>query len=345
MNPRGVPSRTVGMPPASLTAGLPDPKTIAKQKEAYLKMLEDQLRQGIMVLDAEVKVQRSYIVAQADQQKKEFIMQVDMDMTQQDVTLQRHYAEQALALHIQAAKQKSDLEQQAMQLTMEYQAKKQEEIARQQQYEIECAQREVSERIMTEMGRLGVTTYALQSFVPGLGRSIEQASSQIGLPSHRHPPSASVSQSPYGYSNNINTTASPCINPGAAAQQQSRIFPDGAAAQHHLISIPPSHMMGHPLRGTPVFPTPLLGTSVLSYMPYEPQQQRQQQQSYEHQQQSYEQQSTTYGRTSQYAGTTSSQYYDTSQYGGTPSTYTLNTNTQHTMYVHGPHGERVQERI
>lgn len=147
----------IPQPPNPLTAGLPDPATITKQKEAYLQMLEDQLRQGVLVLDAQVKHQRSYLIAQADQQKKQFTMQIDMEVKQQDMVLQQQYAEQALALQVQASQQKAALEQQALQLSMEYQAKKQEEKAMRQQYEMDLAQHEMQNRIQAEMQKLGVS--------------------------------------------------------------------------------------------------------------------------------------------------------------------------------------------
>ena len=46
------------MPPQSLTAGMPDPSTIAKQKDAYMKMLDEQVKQGTQVLEAQVKHQK-----------------------------------------------------------------------------------------------------------------------------------------------------------------------------------------------------------------------------------------------------------------------------------------------
>lgn len=39
-------------------------------------MLEEQMRQGVLALDAQLKHQREYLEAQASQQKKQFAMQV-----------------------------------------------------------------------------------------------------------------------------------------------------------------------------------------------------------------------------------------------------------------------------
>jgi hypothetical protein len=146
-------------PPMSLTvgtSGMPDPATIAKQKDAYSKMLEQQLKQGITVLDAQVKHQKDYLVAQADQQKKQFTMQIEMEVKQQEMQLQQQYAEQTMALQQQAAQQKAALEQQAMQLTMEYQQKKAEEDMQRQQFEMEKQQAEMQAKMSADMQKLGV---------------------------------------------------------------------------------------------------------------------------------------------------------------------------------------------
>lgn len=145
-------------PPMPLTTGMPDPATIAKQKDAYNKMLEEQLKQGVTVLDAQVKHQKDYLVAQADQQKKQFTMQIEMEVKQQEMALQQQYAEQTMALQQQAAQQKAALEQQAMQLTMDYQQKKAEETMQKQQYEMERQQVDMQTKMQAEMQKLGVNT-------------------------------------------------------------------------------------------------------------------------------------------------------------------------------------------
>ena len=39
-------------PPVALTAGMPDPITISKQKEAYVKMLDEQITEGMLLSDS-----------------------------------------------------------------------------------------------------------------------------------------------------------------------------------------------------------------------------------------------------------------------------------------------------
>merc|ERR1719395_45026 len=118
--PMPAPAAPVG-PPASVLASMPDPATIAKQKDGYMKMLDDQLKQGTTVLDQQMKYQKDYLYAQADQQKKQYIMEVDQQVKTQEMGLSQQYNQQMMSLQQQAAQQKAALEQQAMQLTMEYQ--------------------------------------------------------------------------------------------------------------------------------------------------------------------------------------------------------------------------------
>merc|ERR1711959_468262 len=75
------------LPPQPLTTGMPDPNAIAKQKAAYAKMLDDQLKQGTDVLNQQLKYQKEYLAAQTEQQKQAFLMQLDQQVKQTDFSL------------------------------------------------------------------------------------------------------------------------------------------------------------------------------------------------------------------------------------------------------------------
>merc|ERR1711959_25394 len=91
--PSYVPAPAAPMaPPASVLASMPDPPTIAKQKDGYMKMLDDQLKQGTTVLDQQMKYQKDYLYAQADQQKKQ-----QAEMAKQQAELQEKMASYAPA--------------------------------------------------------------------------------------------------------------------------------------------------------------------------------------------------------------------------------------------------------
>merc|ERR1719311_1673015 len=66
--------------PQNLTAGLPDPAAVAKQKDGYLRMLDDQLKSGEMQLEQQRKFQTDIIHAQADQSRKQLLMQVEQQV-------------------------------------------------------------------------------------------------------------------------------------------------------------------------------------------------------------------------------------------------------------------------
>jgi len=155
-------------PPVSLTAGMPTPETIRKQKDAYTQMLDQQLQQGMRVLAAQVKHQKDYLHAQAEQQKNQFYMQIDMEMKQQEMALAQSQAEQKMSLQQQASQQKQQLEAQAMMLGMEYQKKKSEEDVQRQQYEMESVQHEIQSRLTAEMHKLGVSIPAVQTSSPAV---------------------------------------------------------------------------------------------------------------------------------------------------------------------------------
>merc|ERR1719382_258846 len=144
-----------GGPPKQSLAGIPDPGAIARQKDVYLKMLDEQLKQSVTVLDQQVKYQREYLSVQCEQQKKQFLLQLDQQMKAQEMVLTQQYNEQLMALQMQAGTQKAALEQQAMQLTMEYEQRKAEESMYRQQYEIQKQQSDLAMKMAQDQQRMG----------------------------------------------------------------------------------------------------------------------------------------------------------------------------------------------
>ncbi|CAD7926462.1 unnamed protein product [Amoebophrya sp. A120] len=170
-------------------AGLPDPASVQKQKETYMKLLDSQLAQGVQALDVQLKQQRDAINSQADQQKKAFNMQVDMEVKAQEMHLQQQYQEQQLQLQQQAQQQKSQLEQQAMQLTMDFQQKKAEEEMQRQQYEMERQQQELQMKLQNEFhsmqAQLTSSLPAAFQFHQGVAESAFKPNGQPFFPQHQ----------------------------------------------------------------------------------------------------------------------------------------------------------------
>jgi len=92
-------------PVAALTSGIPDPATIAKQKDTYAKQLEDQLNQGTKLLQTqhdemlaklrqECQTKKAMYHLQVDQQvklhEKEFADQYHDNMMNLQHTVQQH---------------------------------------------------------------------------------------------------------------------------------------------------------------------------------------------------------------------------------------------------------------
>merc|ERR1719395_158627 len=65
------------MPAQPVPVPIPDPESIAKQKDSFMKMLDDQHKQTLNVLDQQLKYQIDMLHAQAAQEKQQFNMQVD----------------------------------------------------------------------------------------------------------------------------------------------------------------------------------------------------------------------------------------------------------------------------
>jgi len=179
--------------PRTSTAALPDPKAIARQKDAYAKLLDDQLKQSINVLEQQVKYQREYLVAQCEQQKQQFLLQLDQQMKAEEMALSQQYNEQLMSLQMQANSQKAALEQQAMQLTMEYEQRKAEESMSRHHNEIERQQQERWAKMNQEAGSFTAAAPPGGGTAPGAnGGVIGQPGEQGPLPQAPVPSGAST---------------------------------------------------------------------------------------------------------------------------------------------------------
>eukprot|EP00928_Gymnodinium_smaydae_P086956 TRINITY_DN71335_c0_g1_i1.p1 TRINITY_DN71335_c0_g1~~TRINITY_DN71335_c0_g1_i1.p1 ORF type:complete len:446 (+),score=78.78 TRINITY_DN71335_c0_g1_i1:69-1406(+) len=140
--------------PPSLTAGIPDPPSIDRQKAMYARGLDDQLDQGKQVLNVQLKQQTEYLYAIGDQQKRQFALQIDRQIKQKEMELAQQHNQQLLMLQQAAQQQKSALDHQANALTMEYNQKKAHEDLLMQQYEFAKAHFETTMKYTEEMRQL-----------------------------------------------------------------------------------------------------------------------------------------------------------------------------------------------
>merc|ERR1719183_3229704 len=153
MPPASGPDGTL-QPPPRLTSGIPDPTAIAKQREQYLKALEEQERQAISVLEQQRVQQVGLLRAQGDQQKKKFYLEVNQQVSQNDIVLTQQHSEQMMVLNQQYSQQRGILENQANSLIMDYQQKKAHEDMMMQQYQLQVEQYNAQQKYNEEMVRL-----------------------------------------------------------------------------------------------------------------------------------------------------------------------------------------------
>ncbi|CAK9095928.1 unnamed protein product [Durusdinium trenchii] len=154
----GTPVKQIEEPkvPPSLTAGLPEPNSIERQKNAYARGLEEQLRHGTDVLAQQLKQQSDYLLAMGDQRKRQYALQVDQEIKQREMELAQQHNEQLLLLQQAAQQQKSALEHQANALLLEYNQKKAQEDLAYQQYQFQKKQYETQLQYNEEMKELQV---------------------------------------------------------------------------------------------------------------------------------------------------------------------------------------------
>eukprot|EP00434_Breviolum_minutum_P029373 symbB.v1.2.025979.t1/scaffold2560.1/size76387/11 len=164
--------------PPSLTAGLPDPTSIERQKNAYARGLEEQLRHGTDVLAQQLKQQSDYLFAMGDQRKRQFALQVDQEIKQREMELAQQHNEQLLLLQQAAQQQKSALEHQANALLLEYNQKKAQEDLSYQQYQFQKKQYETQLQYNEEMKELQVQQSAAQQQVAHQRACIAQQAAQ-----------------------------------------------------------------------------------------------------------------------------------------------------------------------
>lgn len=137
-----------------LTAGLPTPESIMKQKEGYIQLLDEQLAQGQKILDQQCKQQTEYLHQQASAQKQQVEMQIKQQVQQQEMQVMAQYNADLMMVTQNAAHQKSALEQQAMQQIVAYQQKKSEEEILLKQQQLQKEHMDAQMKFAAEMQKL-----------------------------------------------------------------------------------------------------------------------------------------------------------------------------------------------
>lgn len=185
------------MPPQSSLASMPDPVSIAKQKDGYAQMLDNQLKEGAAALDKQLQYQKDFLHTQAEAQKKQYIMQVDQQVKSQENSLHQQHNEQMLNLKQQAAQQKAALEQQAMQLTLEYQKKVSQEEMQKKLFEMQKGQYEAGLKMNEQVKQLQSMAMTPWSAVPEAALDEKRPPEVPAAPTHAASVMAAPTQTSY----------------------------------------------------------------------------------------------------------------------------------------------------
>eukprot|EP00927_Polykrikos_kofoidii_P086180 TRINITY_DN9581_c0_g1_i1.p1 TRINITY_DN9581_c0_g1~~TRINITY_DN9581_c0_g1_i1.p1 ORF type:complete len:631 (+),score=114.69 TRINITY_DN9581_c0_g1_i1:263-1894(+) len=122
------------MPP-KLTEGMSDPASIEHVKGLYSKGLDEQLEQGIKIVEQQNAAQKQALREQMQQQKQRYDVQVDAQLKQQELTAEQETNYKLMNLQAAAHEHKAMLEQQANQAVLEYHQRKVQDDFASQQYE------------------------------------------------------------------------------------------------------------------------------------------------------------------------------------------------------------------
>jgi hypothetical protein len=146
------------LPPVmpSLTAGLPDPAALEKQKESYIQNLVDQKNHFIGSLDEQKKQHLDSIYGEAEKMKAQLILQIEQQVKQQVLGLEKQYNEQVMQLNQQYHEQRAGLEQQVIKLKGEYQQKQLEEQAMHRQFQLQKERCEAEQRYASDIQKLQI---------------------------------------------------------------------------------------------------------------------------------------------------------------------------------------------
>jgi len=162
--PTAAPTTVLG-PPASLTAGIPNPAQIEKQKAEFTAALEKQLKDAVDTVQKETQIEKEMVRFNAEKQISLYNLQVDEKLTEMCAVA----AEQATISDLELKKAKIErglqLDGQAQGLMFDYNMKA-------TQQELATKQAQFAQQYMTEESKLA-QQYAgqmLKAALPGSTR-------------------------------------------------------------------------------------------------------------------------------------------------------------------------------
>jgi hypothetical protein len=125
-----------GTPP-KLTEGLPDPTSVERQKAAYAKSIEANLRNETGQLKQRNQEQKKQLQKAIESQNAQYSLQLDQYLQQAAMAIDQQANAEMMMLQEAAMQQKMALEQQATSLSLEFQQKKAQEEMLAREYQIQ----------------------------------------------------------------------------------------------------------------------------------------------------------------------------------------------------------------
>jgi len=133
--------------PRRLTDGLPDPETIERQKQTYLKSLDAQLQQGMRAIVEQTKVKKEMLSQAVESQKKQYKLQIEQRLRIQEMEVDQQLNTHVMGLQQAALEEKAKLDTQASALKMEYEQRKLQEDILVKQYQLQRHQYDTQMRV------------------------------------------------------------------------------------------------------------------------------------------------------------------------------------------------------
>lgn len=157
--------------PVSLTEGMPDPASIAAQKQAYQKSINLQLQKAITEVQQQGMSKKQAIAERAAYTKTQLNLEIDQQAAAESMAADQETNTRIKGLQEAAMRQISALENQSMGLVLEYNQRKTQEDLMSSQYQLQREYYEASRQIQHKMRQGGRSPEDMTRFSQGTAQT------------------------------------------------------------------------------------------------------------------------------------------------------------------------------
>eukprot|EP00930_Biecheleria_cincta_P096551 TRINITY_DN88383_c0_g1_i1.p1 TRINITY_DN88383_c0_g1~~TRINITY_DN88383_c0_g1_i1.p1 ORF type:complete len:313 (+),score=52.59 TRINITY_DN88383_c0_g1_i1:30-941(+) len=175
---------TMPVQPATLTAHLPDPEMVNRQKEQNFREVDEHLQQAQLLLEEQTRKEKDFLRAQAVQAKEISSGRWDQHLRAQEIAAEREYQQALAHVHESARQMRLKLEEQSSQLQLEYQTRRTQEEINRHKHEVELHHWEGQQRAGLRVRSLEDQIFQQQELQKQLALRHSQAAKRgvTGLP-------------------------------------------------------------------------------------------------------------------------------------------------------------------